>query len=72
MRRVMFVDESGRKSPCNCVVVAAVVARVSGSYAYWGAGLVDQIKKAAKVGGELKWRAVKRRGVGSKSSPCRS
>lgn len=63
MRRVVFLDESGRKSPCNCVIVGAVIAQVSGSYAYWGLGVVDEIKKAAGIRGELKWRAVKRRGA---------
>lgn len=62
MRRVVFVDESGTKSFCNCVVVAGLAAEVTGSYMYWGLDIVDGIRRRLGIVGELKWRRVKRRG----------
>jgi hypothetical protein len=62
VKLVLYVDESGLKSFCNCVVVAGVLAAVSGSYMYWGEGVVRRIREALGVSGELKWRVVKRRG----------
>lgn len=62
VRRVAFVDESGRKSYCNCVVVAALAADVQGSYMYWGIDIVERIRRELGISGELKWRRVKRRG----------
>ncbi|MGC9170502.1 MAG: DUF3800 domain-containing protein [Thermoproteus sp.] len=62
MKRVAFVDESGTKSFCNCVVVAGLVVEAAGSYVYWGVGLVDEIRRSLGIVGELKWRRVKRRG----------
>jgi hypothetical protein len=62
MRRVVFVDESGTKSFCNCVVVAGLAAEVTGSYMYWGLDIVDGIRRRLGIAGELKWRRVKRRG----------
>lgn len=58
-----FVDESGVKSPCSCVVLAAVVAQTAGSYIYWGIDVLSEIKRAAGLTGEAKWRLVKRRGA---------
>ncbi len=63
MRRVAFIDESGRKAPCNRVVVAAVVAEVRGSYLYWGHDLLARVSRAVGADREVKWRTVRRRGA---------
>jgi len=62
---IVFVDESGVKTRCNCVAVGVVAfeATYGRSYLEVGSWIVDAIKRVAKVGGELKWRDVERRGV---------
>lgn len=61
---IVFIDESGLKRPCNCLSLGAVAfpRRRGVSYLELGYHLVEGIKTFLKVGGELKWRAVKRRG----------
>jgi len=58
------VDESGAKSLCHCVAlgVAAFQPRPGVSYLELGRHLVKGIKRMLRVGGELKWRDVVRRG----------
>jgi hypothetical protein len=60
---IVFVDESGAKSPCNCVALGAVAfeARYGITYMELGLHLVERIKRMARVGGELKWSDVRRR-----------
>ncbi|MBP1449230.1 MAG: hypothetical protein JZD41_04350 [Thermoproteus sp.] len=65
MRRVFYVDESGSgKGPCNCLVIGGIVLYVSGSYMYGGVELLESIKTRLNIRGELKWRLLKRLGVG--------
>lgn len=65
MRRVFYADESGTgKGPCNCLVIGGVLIEVSGSYVYGGVELLQSIKKRFDVKGEVKWRLLKRRGLG--------
>jgi len=60
----VFVDESGAKSLCHCVALGAVAfqPRPGVSYLELGRHLVEGIKRMLRVGGELKWRDVVRRG----------
>ncbi|AET32941.1 hypothetical protein P186_1522 [Pyrobaculum ferrireducens] len=61
---IVFIDESGLKDVCNCVALGAVAFASSrgATYLELGRHLVDNIKRMLRIGGELKWRAVKRRG----------
>jgi len=61
---IVFVDESGVKSLCHCVAPGAVAfqPRPGVSYLELGKYLVEGIKRMLRVGGELKWRDVVRRG----------
>jgi len=61
---IIFVDESGAKSLCRCVALGAVAfqPRPGVSYLELGKYLVEGIKRMLRVGGELKWRDVVRRG----------
>ena len=61
---IVFVDESGVKSLCHCVALGAVAfqPRPGVSYLELGRHLVEGIKRMLRVGGELKWRGVVRRG----------
>jgi len=66
MRKVLYVDESGRgpKASCSCYVVGGVLIEVAGSYMYGGLGLVEALKRRYGIVKELKWRVLKRMGVG--------
>jgi len=68
---IIFVDESGVKSLCNCVAPGAVAfqPRPGVSYLELSRHLVEGIKRMLRVSGELKWRDVVRRGNRRRSSP---
>ncbi|RFA95572.1 DUF3800 domain-containing protein [Pyrobaculum aerophilum] len=60
---IVFVDESGVKSPCNCVALGAVAfeAKYGVTYMELGSNVVERIRRMARIGGELKWGDVRRR-----------
>lgn len=60
---IVFVDESGAKSPCNCVALGAVAfeAKYGVTYMELGRHVLERIRRLARVGGELKWGDVRRR-----------
>jgi len=67
VRVVAYVDESGTgKGVCNCIVIAAIVSTVPRGVSYLEhlSDVVEEIRRRAGVRGELKWRIIKRRGVG--------
>lgn len=66
MRRVLYLDESGQggRAHCTCLVIAGVLVEVAGSYLYGGIELVDLLKRRYGIRRELKWRVLKRMGVG--------
>jgi len=66
MRKVLYIDESGRgpKAPCSCYAVGGVPIEVAGSYMYGGLDLVEALKRRYGIVKELKWRVLKRMGVG--------
>ena len=71
---IIFIDESGVKSFCNCVTLGAVafLERRGESYMV-GRHLVEGIKKMLRVGGELKWRGQEGRpdrGNGADKGHC--
>ncbi|AET33169.1 hypothetical protein P186_1759 [Pyrobaculum ferrireducens] len=60
---IVFVDESGVKSFCNCVAVGAVAfeARYGVPYMELGRHVLERIRRMARVGGEVKYSDVRRR-----------
>jgi len=69
MRKVLYIDESGRgpRAPCSCYVVGGVLIEVAGSYMYGGLDLVEVLKQRYGIVKELKWRVLKRLGVGEEA-----
>ena len=65
VRRVLYLDESGtEKGPCSCLVVGGVVVESSGSYLLAGGDLVERVASRLGRVGEVKWRVLRRRGLG--------
>ncbi len=60
---IVFVDEGGAKSPCNCVALGAVAltARYGVTYMELGRHLLERIRRLARVCRELKWSDIRRK-----------